>query len=1050
MRIGKLELLAFGPFRGLELDLSAPGVHVVFGRNEAGKSTTLRAITGLLYGIDGTRDAHVHQPADLRIGGTLIGEAGESMRVVRRRGKTNTLLDDRGQAVDDAVLLRLLRGLTKETFRSAFGLDHETLRHGAQALLDGKGDLGESLFDASVGGGGEVQRLLAALEKEADALWSPRGKVLPLNDALRTFTEAQRAIREKESRPEAHVAQERELEQTKGVRASKVHEKNDLVRKRSAIDAARKRVPLERRRAALAAERASLATAAEHSVSIEALARRIAEHERALEQKKRLASELAAASARVEEAGRRAGVDPQRVKDTMRLDAPKEARIFKLATERERIAVAIAKAKAEVERQERALARLAAETPVLREQPTDDAAIARALERARALGDLETRIATERTKVERRRRELETKAAALGGHSHALDALCELDVPSLAEVEELARRADAADRAVTRAEDEHGEHTRDLDDVLGQIAESEGGFAPPGAAELRGARAARDEKWAALRAAQTPIERIAAESAFETAAREVDGIVDRMLAEADRVTALGRLRARREHLTGVRTKAEAELERHRAARRTIDEELRARFAKVHVAATTAPAMRSWLVDRAAIVDARAALVEHERELADSVARVEAARRELAEALGANVAGKLAELVADAARRVQAAEDVRRAAMEASKQRARIEEEIETRKAALGRDEEAFADAGKKLAELASLVGVSGEASADEIKSAVDSMRDLFDAIDARVQAVAAAKAIDDDIASFEEQVRRIARAAFEDLAEAPPLEAARALERRRQRVLELERDVAEIDARLAELGEGELPEDVAALAGDSEAAAQAIEDLDANLDVLEREIQSLSQKIGGIEAGLGAMRGDSNAADAAAQAEEALARVRTNVERWARAKLAAVLLAREIERYREENQGPMLGRASSLFARLTLGAYTGLKAGFDDRDRPALRLVRAGGIEVDVTALSEGTRDQLYLALRLASLLRHADIAEPMPLVLDDVLVHFDDDRSAAALSVLAEVSRKVQVLFFTHHARLVDLAREAIPAGELVVHELGSRTSPSLAEASP
>ena len=72
MRIAKLELLAYGPFRGLVLDWSRPGIHVVYGRNEAGKSTTLRAITGLLYGIDAkTTDNHVHKFADLRIAGVL-------------------------------------------------------------------------------------------------------------------------------------------------------------------------------------------------------------------------------------------------------------------------------------------------------------------------------------------------------------------------------------------------------------------------------------------------------------------------------------------------------------------------------------------------------------------------------------------------------------------------------------------------------------------------------------------------------------------------------------------------------------------------------------------------------------------------------------------------------------------------------------------------------------------------------------------------------------------------------------------------------------------
>ena len=107
-----------------------------------------------------------------------------------------------------------------------------------------------------------------------------------------------------------------------------------------------------------------------------------------------------------------------------------------------------------------------------------------------------------------------------------------------------------------------------------------------------------------------------------------------------------------------------------------------------------------------------------------------------------------------------------------------------------------------------------------------------------------------------------------------------------------------------------------------------------------------------------------------------------------------------------------------------LGGYAGVKAGFDDKDKPCLRCVRADGVEVEVAGLSDGTRDQLYLSLRLASLLRRVEVADPMPLVLDDVLIQLDDARASAALGVHAEVARKILILFFTHHARLVDLAR--------------------------
>jgi uncharacterized protein YhaN len=65
--------------------------------------------------------------------------------------------------------------------------------------------------------------------------------------------------------------------------------------------------------------------------------------------------------------------------------------------------------------------------------------------------------------------------------------------------------------------------------------------------------------------------------------------------------------------------------------------------------------------------------------------------------------------------------------------------------------------------------------------------------------------------------------------------------------------------------------------------------------------------------------------------------------------------------------------------------------------------------------------------------------------VLDDVLIQFDDERSRAALEIIAELSTRMQVLFFTHHTRLVDLARAAVPSSALTVHELERASPPAL-----
>ena len=76
--------------------------------------------------------------------------------------------------------------------------------------------------------------------------------------------------------------------------------------------------------------------------------------------------------------------------------------------------------------------------------------------------------------------------------------------------------------------------------------------------------------------------------------------------------------------------------------------------------------------------------------------------------------------------------------------------------------------------------------------------------------------------------------------------------------------------------------------------------------------------------------------------------------------------------------------------------------------------------------------------LRLAALDLHLDGNPSMPLVLDDILLTFDDARAAATLAALAELSRRTQVLLFTHHEHLLDVAARAVQARDLAVHRLG------------
>jgi uncharacterized protein YhaN len=182
---------------------------------------------------------------------------------------------------------------------------------------------------------------------------------------------------------------------------------------------------------------------------------------------------------------------------------------------------------------------------------------------------------------------------------------------------------------------------------------------------------------------------------------------------------------------------------------------------------------------------------------------------------------------------------------------------------------------------------------------------------------------------------------------------------------------------------------------------------------------------------------EARAYDAAVRAQALLARIDSQAQKYARTRLASAMLRQAVEAYRARSQAPVLRRSSALFAALTCGSFSGLDTDLDDRDQPFIVGVRADGERLTTEKMSEGTCDQLYLALKLASLEHDLDHGPAFPFIADDILVNFDDRRAEAALKVLAELSRRTQVLFFTHHEHLVRLAQSTLPPDVLFVREL-------------
>lgn len=247
----------------------------------------------------------------------------------------------------------------------------------------------------------------------------------------------------------------------------------------------------------------------------------------------------------------------------------------------------------------------------------------------------------------------------------------------------------------------------------------------------------------------------------------------------------------------------------------------------------------------------------------------------------------------------------------------------------------------------------------------------------------------------------------------------------RRRALIRERDAAV--AELAEEGDGlgfeELREECEGI-GPDEARARE-ESAEVNRAELQEQLNEVGEKLGETRKDLEAFRGDDQAARLAATREEALAAVRESAERYTRVRSAEILLRWALERFRKEHQGPMLRRAGELFHTLTGGSFASLRVGFDSRDRLLLEALRPGGEVVQVSGLSSGSEDQLYLALRIAAIEEYVQRAPALPFIADDLFLNFDEERAAAGFRVLGELATRTQVLFFTHHEHLVAIARE-------------------------
>jgi uncharacterized protein YhaN len=252
----------------------------------------------------------------------------------------------------------------------------------------------------------------------------------------------------------------------------------------------------------------------------------------------------------------------------------------------------------------------------------------------------------------------------------------------------------------------------------------------------------------------------------------------------------------------------------------------------------------------------------------------------------------------------------------------------------------------------------------------------------------------------------------------------------------------QITTSLVELSEG-IPLDIIeqqAMQIDPNELPARINDLERLIrDEIEPRVKCLSEKKGATRIQLDQMDGSGKAAEMMEKAEASLARVRRLAGRYVRLKLAGQVMKREIELYRREHQDPVLRIASRYFSELTCGVYRGLKTDVDDDGQPILTGAAKDGRNKTVDQMSSGTRDQLYLALRLATLEWRLEKHQPMPFIADDLLVNFDDARSNATLRALSDLGVKNQVILYTHNRQIVNIAEGLGQEDRIFIHTLNT-----------
>ncbi|PUB84842.1 MAG: chromosome segregation protein SMC [gamma proteobacterium symbiont of Ctena orbiculata] len=1164
MRIDELNLAAFGPFTDRVLAFGENGLHIVYGPNEAGKSSALRGLKALLYGIDErTLDNFLHANDKLRIRGFLRTTDGQELAFIRRKGRKNTLLTLDGEPLNEQALAPFLQGVTAELFETLFGIDHQALVQGGQEILEQKGEVGQALFSAALGSHA-LHAVLVELDVEADGLFRPRGSTQTINSALKSYADLNKEVRECSLSSRAWDEHRRalgrttkELEKIQSELSDNRIEVNRLQRIQRVLPKFARRRELfqelellgdvivlpedyaDRRQQAVRALETAQAIVGkatprleglqqqleglsineallEQAEIIEDLHARLGGHRKALQDRPHLEAEA-------QQLLTDAGSILKEIRPDLELKATEQLRpivarrqsIAELGSKNAVLNARVEQAKASLRETEKRLKSARKERDEITESgDTDD--LHRAIAAARKQGELDASIQSTQSQLTSLQTECAEDLAQLTLWEGELEAVSGLKLPNRESVRHFKENYDDLSKRIQRLEEKKEELVDSLQDTSRRLNEIERVGEVPTESVLTNARSERDVVWQLLRRQWMDGEDVSAEAsehqgegtlpdAFEIRLAEADEVSDRLRREADRVHALASLQAKQEGGQQQGQQIDEQLEATSADKAQLDADWQALWAPCQIDPRGPREMRAWL--------------DEFEKLRDQVGQLNLTRQKVSELEQNRITHiqRLNEQLTGLGRAGSTSEELETVLLECEALASQLDEskrkhdllskEVNDREA----DVESLSDEHRLATEaleawkmqwgdLMQSLGLRAESSPSEVDDFIERLRALFSKQGEAEKLRIRLNAIDEDAMAFCGQVGALVATIAPELVDLPADDAVvrlnsllsenrsrqtkrqqieeqieqamqeiqdsnasiqtmtdrldalcveakcdahdqfEAAERRSADYLRTKESIASIEKEILEAGEGvtiaEL--EMQAEGVDPDSLPGRITELNNKIDdELEPRRTELAETKGREEKEQELMDGSDHAALLADQAHAILARIRSDAERYVQAKLAGKILRDQIERYRRENQGPLVKRASEHFCALTLGSFEGLITDFNEKDEPVLAGIRVGGDRVTVEGMSSGTRDQLYLALRLASLEKYMESAEPMPFIVDDVLVDFDDARSQAALNALAELAEKTQVILFTHHSQVVEQSKQL--QGSVQVHELGA-----------